>query len=318
MKIIDFYNTKKILENQKQNYMNWVKDCFIHKEDFVMPNKSRINQANGDYYAIMPCMYEKENVAMVKMIGRHDLKQNEVRSTMMSDIMLYRADNGILECLIDGEFITTVRTGAVAAFSTLLYSKKNFQIIGLIGLGNIMMAYLDALLPNIDRNIEIKLFKYHNNEERVLKRFEKYNNIKFILCDTYDDVVRNSDVIVSAVTKIDHDFCDISLYKEGVTVIPIMTLGFQNCDISFDKIFTDEIEQIRGFKYFSMFKSIENTTNVLNLLVKGRENDNERILVYNYGLAIFDLYFANKVLTSDSQDGVNIDYNYCKEKFFMN
>ena len=73
-----------------------------HKNDFVMPPKTRISQENGDYYAIMPCMYEEENIAMTKMIGRHLLKDKEVRSTMMSDMMLYEADTGVLKALIDG------------------------------------------------------------------------------------------------------------------------------------------------------------------------------------------------------------------------
>ena len=31
-------------------------------------------------------------------------------------------------------------------------------------------------------------------------------------------------------------------FKEGCTVIPICTMGFQNCDLFFDRVFTDEIE----------------------------------------------------------------------------
>lgn len=36
---------------------------------------------------------------------------------MMGDILLYEADTGILEALLDAEYITTLRTGAVAAHS---------------------------------------------------------------------------------------------------------------------------------------------------------------------------------------------------------
>ena len=48
----------------------------------------------------------------------------------------------------------------------------------------------------------------------------------------------------------------------------------------------------------------------------GRENDKEMILVYNYGLAIHDLYFATKIL-NNSMTIADTPYNYCKEKFFV-
>jgi ornithine cyclodeaminase/alanine dehydrogenase-like protein (mu-crystallin family) len=103
---------------------------------------------------------------------------------------------------------------------------------------------------------------------------------------------------------------------EGCTVIPIMTLGFQNCDLFFDKVFTDEIEQIRGFKYFDKFKSVSNTTDVLAGKRLGRENDKERILVYYYGLAVHDLYFATKILEKSENLG-DMEYRYCKERYFV-
>ena len=147
--------------------------------------------------------------------------------------------------------------------------------------------------------------------------FSKFDNVKFELCDTYEETIKDSDVIISAVTRATEDFADDECYKEGVTIIPIMTLGFQNCDLFFDKIFTDEIEQIRGFKYFNEFKSCTNTTDVLLGEAKGRENDKERILVYNYGLAIHDLYFASKFYNNSLDEEEEIEYNYCKDKFFM-
>ena len=100
-------------------------------------------------------------------------------------------------------------------------------------------------------------------------------------------------------------------------MIPIMTRGFMNCDLFFDKVFTDEIEQIKGFKYFNSFKFVANTSDVLNGIVSGRISDKERILVYNYGLAIQDLYFAEKILNMSKDDDNEIEYNYCIEKFFM-
>lgn len=319
IKIFDFETCKKIAsELPSEKYFDWIDFALKNKSDFQMPLKSRIEQEKGNYYACMPCMYEKENVVGTKMIGRHFLKPGEKRSIMMGDLLLYEADTGVLNALMDIEYITTLRTGAAAAHSAILYSKKDFKTVGLFGLGNIMFACIEVLMSKIgDREITFKLFKYHNNEERFMNYFSKYSNITFELCDTHEETIYESDLIISAVTRTTENFASDECYKEGCTVIPIMTLGFQNCDLFFDKVFADEIDQIRGFKYFDKFKSIENTTDVLLGEAEGRKNDKERILVYNYGLAIHDLYFALQFYNNSLELENEIEYDYCKDKFFM-
>ncbi|MCQ2737695.1 MAG: ornithine cyclodeaminase [archaeon] len=318
LKIFDFEICKKIGKNlSATNYYEWIDYALKNKSDFVMPPKTRIGQDNGDYYACMPCMYEDENIVCNKMIGRHMLKPGENRSVMMSDLLLYEADTGILKGVMDVEYITTLRTGAAAAHSAIMYAKKDFETVGLIGLGNIMFACIEVLMSQINHEVTFKLHKYHDHEERFMKYFSKYENINFELCDSYEETIKDSDLIISALTRTTEDFASDDCYKEGCTIIPIMTLGFQNCDLFFDKIFTDEIEQIRGFKYFDKFKSLSNTTDVLLGEKEGRTNDKERILVYNYGLAIHDLYFASKFFENSLGLEKEIEYNYCKDKFFM-
>lgn len=239
---------------------------------------------------------------------------------MMGDMLIYEADSGILKGVMDAEYITTLRTGAVAAHSALLFGRKDFTTIGLLGLGNIMTVCFETLLSVLKRNgdnrqLTVKLYKHHRQEERFAERFKNEPSVKFIFADTYEEVFSDTDVIISAVTKATQNFAGDECFKEGATVIPICTMGFQNCDLFFDKVFTDEIEQIRGFKYFDKFHSLANVTDVLLGKREGRTNDRERILVYNYGIAIHDLYFAMKLM--DRCQGEDVEYNFCKEKFFM-
>ena len=52
----------------------------------------------------------------IKVFGRPGGVQ---RSVMMGDMLIYEADSGILKAVMDAEYITTLRTGAVAAHSAL-------------------------------------------------------------------------------------------------------------------------------------------------------------------------------------------------------
>ncbi|MBD9139196.1 MAG: hypothetical protein EGQ75_02950 [Clostridiales bacterium] len=167
-----------------------------------------------------------------------------------------------------------------------------------------------------DRVITLKLIRYHGHEERIMKLLEADKNIRFELCDSYESVIRDSDLVISAITKVTENFASDDCFKEGVTVIPVCTLGFQNCDLFFDKVFTDEIEQIRGFKYFSHFEPITtNVSDVLNGIRPGRTNNTDRILVYNYGIAIHDLVLAENIW--EKAENQSVEYDYCREKYFI-
>lgn len=321
MKIIDFENIKKAAENiDHLSFYNWVDEALKKKADFIMPPKSRISQADGDYYNVMPVLYEPENIAINKMIGRHSIKRGEERSVMMGDLMLYEGDTGILKAVMDAEYITTLRTGVVAAHSALLFVRDDFKVVSLLGLGNIMTVCFKTFIDNLrasgdDRELTVKLYRYKDEAEKFAKRFENEKNVTFVFCDSYDSLMREADLIMSAVTRATENFATDDCYAEGVTIIPICTMGFQNCDLFFDRFFTDEIEQIRGFKYFDHFKELTNVSDVLLGNMPGRRNNKERILVYNYGIGIHDLYFAKRFF--ELTEGVDIQYEYCKTKEFI-
>ena len=118
MEVLDFEAVRAIAaETPDSELIRWVDEALREKSGYTLPPKIHIAQQDGDYYNVMPCIYERGNIAMVKMIGRHSIKRGEDRSSMMGDILLYESDTGILRALMDGEYITTLRTGISAAHS---------------------------------------------------------------------------------------------------------------------------------------------------------------------------------------------------------
>ena len=88
---------------------------------------------------------------------------------------------------------------------------------------------------------------------------------------------------------------DNARYQPGTLLIPIHTRGFQNCDLFFDKVYGDDTNHVKGFRYFSQFKRYNEFGNVLLGEDRGRENDDERIIAYNIGLGLHDVLFAHKI-----------------------
>ena len=74
----------------------------------------------------------------------------------------------------------------------------------------------------------------------------------------------------------------------------------------FDKIFCDDIGHIRNFQYFNEYKSVSEMTDVLNNETIGRENDEQRILAYNIGISIQDIFFASKIYDMFNKNLLNL------------
>ncbi len=216
-----------------------------------------------------------------------------------------------------------MRTAAAACLSFDLLAKKEVKSIGLIGLGNIMRATVEFILNTSGKissedKITLKLFKYKNQEHLFYEKFKNYKNVKFEYKDTYIETIENSDVVISAATYLKDDICPDKYFKDGITLIPIHTRGFMNCDLTFDKIFVDDMEHIKKFKYFNQYKHKKEISDLLNKKTEGRKNDKEKILVYNIGISALDVFYALKIYDKlKDKKTLEVDFFEPKEKFWI-
>lgn len=273
----------------------WVTEMLKTKDKVILPAKTSMKPKEEVFYNIMPSLIPQYNSGGVKVVTRYPSR----KPTLDSQIMLYDYDSGEIKALMDGNYITTMRTGAVSAHSIKLLAKKDFKIVGIIGLGNQARATIKVLLSLFpDKKIILKLMEYKDQHllfQEYVKKLSNSDNINFIICDSYNKTITGSDVIISSVTYFDKDICEDDCFDEGCLVVPIHTRGFMNCDLFFDKIYADDTDHVKGFKYFNQFKRFAEISEVLQETADGRLNDLERIMVYNIGLSMHDIYFAEKI-----------------------
>lgn len=294
MKIIDF-DTIKSLNITPEMCYEWVSDMIFHKQESVLPAKIHMAMPNNEFCNVMPSIIPRcngEKYAGLKIVTRYPQRE----PALDSKILIFNADSGKFLALVDGDWITAMRTGAVAVHSVKLLAKKDFSVIGLVGLGNTARATmfeLAAMFP--DRVFEIKLLRYKDQADSFMKRFSDYSNFHFTVLDEPRDIVKGSDVVISCATYLEKDICSDDCFDEGVLVVPVHTRGFTNCDLFFDKVFADDTGHVKDFKYFDRFKYFAEVCDVVNGKVAGRASDKERILVYNIGISIHDVSFAGHI-----------------------
>lgn len=290
MKIIDFATIANLGITPRQ-CCEWIQDLFSIKYQTVLPEKISMKGDNNIFVNTMPCKIPTIGRYGVKVVSRYPQRT----PALNADIMLYDDKNGDMLALIDGSWITAMRTGAAAATAVMTLKKKDAATFGFLGLGNTARATLLSILSQMNTPIDVVLLAYKGQENIFMKRFENYHNVSFKIVSDSNELVKMSDVVVSCVTAADSLIAADESYHDGVLIVPVHTRGFQNCDLFFDKVVVDDIGHVCGFKYFDRFRSVCELSEVLLGYKKGRENDNEKIIAYNIGLAIGDIYFASKI-----------------------
>ena len=276
--------------------IEWVKEGFLMKDEVQMPAKLSVHPQGEDFITSMPCLLPLRNGK--KYFGLKLVSRIEGQTpTLKSDITLYDAETGRLLAVMDGDWITAMRTGAVAALAARTFQREGVATYSMIGLGNIARAVALCLIAdNSHRPITIRLMRYKDQAEQFIERFKAYDQVKFEIIEDKTAFVSEADVLISCVTvATELLFPDDSLFKKGVTVIPVHVRGFQNCDLFFDKVFGDDTGQIQKFKYFNQFRAYDEIHHVLQGKIPGRTHNEERILSYNYGIALHDIVFASRI-----------------------
>ena len=90
----------------------------------------------------------------------------EAVPSLGSDLLLYDAEKGELLALVEADWITAMRTGALAAAAAKELRKSNAETYGFIGLGNTARATLLCLLEQEPgKMLNIMLLRYKNQAD---------------------------------------------------------------------------------------------------------------------------------------------------------
>lgn len=274
--------------------VDWVREAFVMKSECQLPAKISVHPTGNDFFTTMPCLLPKEYgrfgaKVVSRIVGRVP--------ALKSDMMLFDSNNGELLALVDCDWITAMRTGAVAALAIKTFRNSTAKEYAFVGLGSTARATLTCLLESCkDEQLNIRLFRYKDQAEKIVEEYKGYDNVTFTIVDNTSDLVRGADVVVSCITDASGLLVeDEGLFKPGVLVVPVHTRGFQNCDTTFDKVYADDTDHVKGFKYFSEFREFHQIEEVLKGVTPGRESDTERILSYNIGLGLHDVLYASRI-----------------------
>ena len=293
-----------------------VKEAFIiHSQGKVnVPLRSNIraDKYNGNML-FMPAYCEDAYAASLKIVSVYpDNKEKNLPSTP-AQVLLIDPGTGIVSAILDGTYITALRTGAAsgAAFSKL--AKSECKTAALIGTGTQAAMQFEAMI--VSKNPEL-VKVYGRNKDRLhafvnnMKAKFKDRSVKITACESADAAVEDADILITA-TNSNKPLFSVESCKPGLTISAIgsFTKQMQELDAKVlkkaSKIYYDDKEAMLE-EAGEIIKALENNdidekklTGSLGeaLLEKviGRENDEEIIVFKSVGLGTQDLITAKQV-----------------------
>lgn len=306
----------RALSFKPKDFIEFVHYCFVHKPECQLPPKISLHPKDDDFINTMPCLLPEETGRFgVKIVSRAKGRVPALKS----DSFLYDVNSGELLAVIDSDYITTMRTGAVAALAVDTLKKKDVKKVAIMGLGNTGHATMMCLNEVLKGDYEVQLLRYKDQAELFIDHFKDYSNIHFTIANNVEELFKDADVIISCITQANGLFIeDPSIFKPGVLIVPVHTRGFQNCDAIFDKVVCDDIGHVKGFKYFSQFHNLAELGEILRGDKSGRTSEEERIIDYNIGLGLHDAYICSKVYDAvKAKHHEEISLNHSTKKYII-
>ncbi|NEP19666.1 MAG: ornithine cyclodeaminase family protein, partial [Leptolyngbya sp. SIO4C1] len=96
-------------------------------------------------------LFQKPDQIVVKAVGYHPQNPERYRlPTVLSTLSAYDPSSGHLSAVIDGTFLTALRTGAASAIASRLLARPDSRVLGLIGAGAQAITQLHALARCFD------------------------------------------------------------------------------------------------------------------------------------------------------------------------
>lgn len=248
----------------------------------------------------MPAYLRKAGIAGTKSVNVHYTNAPKKLPTTMGIVILNDPETGRPLAIMDGMFITHIRTGAASGVAVKYLNKKNASVVSIIGAGAEGKNNYHA----VSRVMDVKKVKVYDLISEASKNLKKQvaPGVEVQICVSPEECAKGADVLLVCTTA-KEPVIDLDDVDAGTLVIEIG--GFTDLDASAvdkaSKFIVDErvcalkrISQITGFKVESD-KVYAEVGDIVVGRKPGRSSDDEIILYAPVGMGAEDVAVAHYV-----------------------
>ena len=278
-------------------------------------------------FLFMPEYVEEMDTASLKIINIFPHNIDNGIPSSPAQVLLIDGKTGIVIAVLDGTYVTQLRTGAASGAAFDVLARKDARIGALIGTGGQAATQLEAMLAARDIK-EVRVFdlNYDRTKEfadRMQEELASYG-AKIVAAKTSDEAVEGADLLIT-VTPSSKPVFDASKVKEGATIscVGAYQPHMQEMDPAIltraSKIYFDSKEAVLSESGDILIPLEQGTIteedftgdlgNVIKGELAGRENEEEIIVFETVGVATQDLVAARTIYDKAVEAGVGIEWN---------
>ncbi len=311
------FSMKDAIEADKEAFR------LVVKNEVEIPLRTKIS---ADEYEgcllFMPAYSSKIDMASLKNVNIFPKNEKLGLPTAPAQVLLIDGKTGVIKAVLDGTYVTKLRTGAASGAAFDLLAKKDCSVGALIGTGSQAKEQLEAML--VARNLEEVRVVGRNYDktvsfvDAVKEEFSKYGaNLKAV--KTSDEAIDNADLIIT-VTSSDEPVFDGEKVKKGATISAVGAYQHHMQELHpaaltrASKIYFDSEEAVLSESGDILIPLEENlisksdfTGDIGDVLlgnVVGREDDDEIIVFETVGVGAQDLIAAHEIYKKAVETGI--------------
>jgi ornithine cyclodeaminase len=290
----------------------------------VVPLRININVPEYSGQSLYMAGYAPDAAALgVKIVSVYPKNIEKGLTSVPASMVLVNEKTGEVCAMLDGTYLTRIRTGAVSGAATDILARKDSRIFALFGTGGQAATQLEAVLtarPSVKdvRVFDISADRAVDFAERMAKSFASKFGVSITAAATSDEAVRDADIITTVTTSKKAVF-NGTLVKNGahLNCVGSYTPEMQELDEralcradvvtvdTRDGVFNESgdfiIPKQKGI--FSYDKVAE-LGEVIMGSASGRQSDDQVTLFETVGSGVLDVVTARRIYEKASAAGV--------------
>jgi ornithine cyclodeaminase/alanine dehydrogenase-like protein (mu-crystallin family) len=277
-----------------------------------MPPKPGIHPRQDSFIHAMPAYIPSLQSAGMKWVSGYPENQKKGIPYINGLLILNDAETGIPTAVMDCTWITAQRTGAATAIAAKYLASRNSETLGILACGVQGRSNLEALTC-VYKLRKVKVFDiYEQVAEKFAREMSEKFHVEIEVVKKPEDAVKNLDLVVTSgpILKKPIPVVERDWLAEGAFASPVDFDSYWKGEAlhQAEKLATDDVLQMEYYRREGYFQGTPAPYADLGEIVAGkkpgRENEAERTIAINLGIALDDMATAPLVVKRARELGI--------------
>jgi ornithine cyclodeaminase/alanine dehydrogenase len=274
------------------------------------PPKPGIHAKSDSFIHAMPAYFRKLGIGGIKWVSGYPSNRELGLPQILGVMITNDMETGLPTAIMDCRWITAVRTAAVSAVTAKFCASKGSETLGVIGCGVQGRMTLGALKEVVPTLKKVKAYDINPEAAKRYKDLEKQAGVDVTPVESVEEAAKGSDIILTATQRLPKPLVKNEWFKPGALGMGLEAsrAWYGDAILTADKFVTDSWDQTTHFHEQGAFpeglpKLYAELGEIVAGKKKGRENQRERILAINIGLALEDVIVADHIYRKAEKRG---------------